>query len=181
MGLDEIAKKSAETTFLEGFMADEQEGKHVDTDAWRASLQNDGNIRRLAVGAIIVSEMRKAVLKETQFTCSAGIAHNKVRGFYKQMFFWLHDPFFCRISRIAEQNNIKQTEKLNLPLENELFSARFQPKIDFPILFLNSEHTTLCFNPFTSDQDINSPYNINTISTRKVIRIKQNVNQGIIN
>lgn len=181
MGLDEIAKKSAETTFLEGFMADEQEGKHVDTNAWRASLQNDGNIRRLAVGAIIVSEMRKAVLKETQFTCSAGIAHNKVRGFYKQMFFRLHDPFFCRISRIAEQNNIKQTEKLNLPLENELFSARFQPKIDFPILFLNSEHTTLCFNPFTSDQDIISSYNINTISTRKVIRIKQNVNQGIIN
>lgn len=80
MGLDEIAKKSAESTFLEGFTADDKEDKDVDTDAWRASLESDENVRRLAVGAIIVSEMREAVLRETQFTCSAGIAHNKVRG-----------------------------------------------------------------------------------------------------
>lgn len=78
MGLDEIAKKSAESTFLEGFTADDKEDKDVDTDAWRASLESDENVRRLAVGAIIVSEMREAVLQETQFTCSAGIAHNKV-------------------------------------------------------------------------------------------------------
>ena len=29
-----------------------------------------------------------------------------------------------------------------------------------------------------SDQDRTSPYNINTISTRKVMRIKKNTNQG---
>ena len=32
----------------------------------------------LACGAIIVAELREAVLAETQFTCSAGIGHNKV-------------------------------------------------------------------------------------------------------
>ncbi|CAJ1935447.1 unnamed protein product [Sphenostylis stenocarpa] len=32
----------------------------------------------LACGAIIVSELRMQVLKETEFTCSAGIAHNKM-------------------------------------------------------------------------------------------------------
>ena len=38
------------------------------------------------------------------------------------------------------------------------------------------------FNPLTpiSDQDRISPYNINTISTRKVMRIKKNINLGII-
>lgn len=79
MDIDEIAKKSAATTFLEGFMTDSGDNKCVDHDAWKASLEDDENIRRLAVGAIIVSEMREAVLKETHFTCSAGVAHNKVR------------------------------------------------------------------------------------------------------
>ena len=38
------------------------------------------------------------------------------------------------------------------------------------------------FNPLTpmSDQDRISPYNINTISTRQVMRIKKNINLGII-
>ena len=31
-----------------------------------------------------------------------------------------------------------------------------------------------------SDQDRISPYNINTISTRQVMRIKKNINLGII-
>ena len=37
-------------------------------------------------------------------------------------------------------------------------------------------------NPFTptNDQDRISPYNINIISSRQVIRIKKNVNHGII-
>ena len=37
-----------------------------------------------------------------------------------------------------------------------------------------------CFNPLTlmSDQDRISPYNINTISSRQVMRIKKNINLG---
>lgn len=78
MEIEEIAEKSAATTFLEGFMTDGGDNKIVDHDAWKTSLEEDENNRRLAVGAIIVSEMREAVLTETQFTCSAGVAHNKM-------------------------------------------------------------------------------------------------------
>ena len=37
-------------------------------------------------------------------------------------------------------------------------------------------------NPFTptSDQDRISPYNINTLSSRQVMRIEKNINHGII-
>ena len=40
----------------------------------------------------------------------------------------------------------------------------------------------ISLNPFTptSDQDRISPYNINTISSRQVMRIEKNINYGII-
>ena len=43
-------------------------------------------------------------------------------------------------------------------------------------------HELKCLNPLTpmSDQDRISPYNINTISSRQVMRIKKNINKGII-
>lgn len=39
---------------------------------------NDRRDKLLACGALIVAELRLEVLKETEFTCSAGIAHNKM-------------------------------------------------------------------------------------------------------
>lgn len=45
---------------------------------------------RLAVGAIIVEEIRSEVLKRTGFHCSAGIGHNKVTNF----FIFLQTNFF---------------------------------------------------------------------------------------
>ena len=43
-------------------------------------------------------------------------------------------------------------------------------------------HELKCLNPLIpmSDQDRISPYNINTISSRQVMRIKKNINKGII-
>lgn len=41
------------------------------------SIYNTPSLK-LAIGAMIVEEMRDAVLAETGFKCSAGIAHNKV-------------------------------------------------------------------------------------------------------
>ena len=40
----------------------------------------------------------------------------------------------------------------------------------------------MSLNPFipTSDQDRISPYNINTVSSRQVMRIEKNINYGII-
>ena len=44
------------------------------------------------------------------------------------------------------------------------------------------EGKKISFNPFTptNDQDRISPYNINTISSRQVMRIEKNINHGII-
>ena len=43
---------------------------------------------------------------------------------------------------------------------------------------MTDEENILYVNPFTpmSDQDRISPYNINTISSRQVMRIKKNIN-----
>lgn len=45
---------------------------------WFHNSNADHRDRLLACGAIIVAELRLQVLKETEFTCSAGIAHNKM-------------------------------------------------------------------------------------------------------
>ena len=44
------------------------------------------------------------------------------------------------------------------------------------------EGKKISFNPFTptNDQDRISPYNINTISSRQVMRIEKNIDYGII-
>uniref|UniRef100_A0A803QH15 DNA polymerase eta n=1 Tax=Cannabis sativa TaxID=3483 RepID=A0A803QH15_CANSA len=45
---------------------------------WLCRKDADRRDKLLACGAIIVAELRMNVLKETEFTCSAGIAHNKI-------------------------------------------------------------------------------------------------------
>ena len=52
----------------------------------------------------------------------------------------------------------------------------------WPLGRAENELRTRCINPFTptSDQDRLSPYNINTISSRQVMRIEKNINHGII-
>lgn len=47
---------------------------------WFCTNNSDRRDKLLACGALIVAELRLEVLKETEFTCSAGIAHNKVSG-----------------------------------------------------------------------------------------------------
>ncbi|KAL7238456.1 hypothetical protein ACSBR2_004538 [Camellia fascicularis] len=45
---------------------------------WLHRSDADHHDKLLACGALIVAELRMQVLKETEFTCSAGIAHNKM-------------------------------------------------------------------------------------------------------
>lgn len=45
---------------------------------WLRRSDADHNDKLLSCGALIVAELRKQVLKETEYTCSAGIAHNKM-------------------------------------------------------------------------------------------------------
>ncbi|KAI5072525.1 hypothetical protein GOP47_0012631 [Adiantum capillus-veneris] len=50
----------------------------ITVKGWLSRSILDPKDRMLANGAIIIAELRKAVLTETGFTCSAGIAHNKM-------------------------------------------------------------------------------------------------------
>ncbi|KAM7271968.1 hypothetical protein ACFE04_031182 [Oxalis oulophora] len=45
---------------------------------WLSRCDADHSDKLLTCGAIIVAELRMQVLKETEFTCSAGVAHNKM-------------------------------------------------------------------------------------------------------
>ncbi|XP_024021788.1 DNA polymerase eta isoform X1 [Morus notabilis] len=45
---------------------------------WLCKKDADRRDKLLACGSLIVAELRMQVLKETEFTCSAGIAHNKI-------------------------------------------------------------------------------------------------------
>ena len=62
--------------------------KHGNVERW---LSEEGQSRELAlaIGAALANEMRRAVLRETGCTCSAGIAHNKVGTM------WLHACCLC--------------------------------------------------------------------------------------
>ncbi|VAH64080.1 unnamed protein product [Triticum turgidum subsp. durum] len=46
--------------------------------AWLCRADANYQDKLLACGAILVAQLRVKVLEETQFTCSAGIAHNKM-------------------------------------------------------------------------------------------------------
>ncbi|KAH0924274.1 hypothetical protein HID58_024292 [Brassica napus] len=48
---------------------------------WICRKDADRRDKLLGCGIIIVAELRKQVLKETEFSCSAGIAHNKARSY----------------------------------------------------------------------------------------------------
>ena len=56
------------------------------------------------------------------------------------------------------------------------------PTFEHELIVIKRIKYIFLFNPLTpmSDQDRTSPYNINTISCRQVMRINTNINQGII-
>ena len=56
------------------------------------------------------------------------------------------------------------------------------PTFEHELIVIKRIKYIFLFNPLTpmSDQDRTSPYNINTISCRLVMRINTNVNQGIV-
>jgi DNA polymerase eta len=61
---------------------------------WLCRSDADRRDKLLACGALIVAELRMQVLRETEFTCSAGVAHNKVGcGQFLNLFFT--EPFMA--------------------------------------------------------------------------------------
>ncbi|GBM53449.1 DNA polymerase eta [Araneus ventricosus] len=66
-------------TFVIGWEDKENEGGAL--ESWLQMIYEEDHLyhdRMLATAAVIVEEMRAAVLKETGYKCSAGIAHNKM-------------------------------------------------------------------------------------------------------
>ncbi|CAA9996650.1 unnamed protein product [Nesidiocoris tenuis] len=72
-------------TFVVGYSkesSNDEAERFEGTSSWLKDIYSSGledvNVRKLAVGAVIVEEMRQAIFEKTGFRCSAGIAHNKI-------------------------------------------------------------------------------------------------------
>jgi len=68
-------------------------GHEESSASWLSETYDNSDLRtenvRLAVGAAIIEDMRAEVFKQTEFRCSAGIAHNKVMA---KLIAGLHKP-----------------------------------------------------------------------------------------
>ncbi|TXG48361.1 hypothetical protein EZV62_027655 [Acer yangbiense] len=94
---------------------------------WLCKSDTDHREKLLACGALIVSELRMQVLKETEFTCSAGVAHNKMLA---KLASALNKPAqqtvvpFSSVKGLLESLPVKKMKqlggKLGTSLQNEL-------------------------------------------------------------
>jgi len=77
--LDTVGESLLSNTFVVGHDSSE-EGRREGVETWLGKNEKEGlsDNTRLAVGASILEDMRRAVYDKTGFSCSAGIAHNKV-------------------------------------------------------------------------------------------------------
>ncbi|KAL6616091.1 hypothetical protein ACP70R_038361 [Stipagrostis hirtigluma subsp. patula] len=73
---EDIFLEAAKSNIL-GLSSDASD-KENNVRAWLCRADADYQDKLLACGAVIVAQLRVRVLEETQFTCSAGIAHNKM-------------------------------------------------------------------------------------------------------
>ncbi|KAL6845184.1 hypothetical protein ACP4OV_024679 [Aristida adscensionis] len=73
---EQIFGEAAKSNIL-GLCSDASDKENI-VRAWLCRADADYQDKLLACGAIIVAQLRVRVLEETQFTCSAGIAHNKM-------------------------------------------------------------------------------------------------------
>ncbi|CAM6037849.1 unnamed protein product [Sphagnum compactum] len=74
--LSQSLSEEAQRTHVLGLVEDGEE--RMTAGEWLCQRNASRDDQLLACGALIVAELRAAVLQETQFTCSAGIAHNKM-------------------------------------------------------------------------------------------------------
>ncbi|XP_024453355.2 DNA polymerase eta isoform X2 [Populus trichocarpa] len=75
--LESINEESRKSHIL-GLKSEDANDAQENVSKWLRRSDANHQDKLLACGALIVSELRMEVLKETQFTCSAGIAHNKM-------------------------------------------------------------------------------------------------------
>ncbi|CAK7335908.1 unnamed protein product [Dovyalis caffra] len=75
--LDAIDEEALKSHIL-GLKSENGNDAQENVSKWLRRTDANHQDKLLACGALIVTELRMEVLKETQFTCSAGIAHNKM-------------------------------------------------------------------------------------------------------
>ncbi|XP_061982618.1 DNA polymerase eta isoform X3 [Populus nigra] len=75
--LESINEESRKSHIL-GLKSEDANDAQENVSKWLRRSDANHQDKLLACGALIVAELRMEVLKETQFTCSAGIAHNKM-------------------------------------------------------------------------------------------------------
>ncbi|WCJ33302.1 DNA polymerase eta [Euphorbia peplus] len=75
--LEEIDEEALKSHVL-GLKKEGQKDDQESVKEWLCSSNADHRDKLLACAVLIIAELRKQVLKETEFTCSAGIAHNKM-------------------------------------------------------------------------------------------------------
>ncbi|XP_022146569.1 DNA polymerase eta [Momordica charantia] len=74
----EVIDVEALKSHILGLDQEEQSGNQGSVRMWLTRSDSDYRDKLLACGTLIVAELRMQLLKETEFTCSAGIAHNKM-------------------------------------------------------------------------------------------------------
>ncbi|CAH1389445.1 unnamed protein product [Nezara viridula] len=81
--LSQFSPDKWKSTFVVGYSTNSSNDEGERKNGFRAWLEDSDSLKntaslKLAVGALIVEEIRETVLSETGFKCSAGIAHNKI-------------------------------------------------------------------------------------------------------
>ncbi|XP_011022338.1 PREDICTED: DNA polymerase eta isoform X2 [Populus euphratica] len=74
----ESINEEARKSHILGLKSEDANDAQENVSKWLCRSDANHQDKLLACGALIVAELRMEVLKETQFTCSAGIAHNKM-------------------------------------------------------------------------------------------------------
>ncbi|THG04192.1 hypothetical protein TEA_018832 [Camellia sinensis var. sinensis] len=89
---------------------------------WLHRSDADHHDKLLACGALIVAELRMQVLKETEFTCSAGITHNKVGSSvqFRCLSFILHHLMEGKLSSFAYAGQTSKWKQLGGKLGSSL-------------------------------------------------------------
>lgn len=77
MTLESLAEETLKCCHVVGFTDQASSGRSDVRGQWMAALSDENN-KRLAMGALIIQKAREAIKSKAGFTCSAGIAHNKV-------------------------------------------------------------------------------------------------------
>ncbi|KAH9747132.1 DNA polymerase eta [Citrus sinensis] len=124
--LDEVDEEALKSHIL-GLESKDGNDSKATVKEWLCRCDADHRDKLLACGVLIVTELRMQVLKETEFTCSAGIAHNKMLA---KLASGMNKPAqqttvpFSSVKGLLDSLPIKKMKqlggKLGISLQNEL-------------------------------------------------------------